>query len=209
MSSAFDWDMIISDFNINRAKQENEISSYDKRYLLSLAEGNIADLHAIKDIKGFEIDSTYSYSYSLSSSKRYSNRNRLDTKVYHFLKGDAEGDWRSFSSRRNEVRNDISKLISTGKLDTLDLSKAYIVKTIAPLIKLTKLKSLNLAECKISDWENLKGLKSLESITVSYLKNEDLKYFKQLNNIKSIDIKDTPVDVQRIFIEGLAHVDVY
>ncbi|MDG1477125.1 MAG: DUF4173 domain-containing protein, partial [Vicingaceae bacterium] len=129
-SSAFDWDKIISDFNISRAQQENEISSYDKRYLLSLSEGNIADLHTLKEMKGFEIDSLYSYSYH--NNYRYSNKNWLDTKVYNFLEGDEEGDWRSFSIRRNKVRNDIDNLNKIGSLDTLDLRNNYKIKTISP-----------------------------------------------------------------------------
>jgi len=207
VSSAFDWDMIISDFNINRAQQENEISSYDKRYLLSLSEGNIADLHTIKDIKGFEVDSLYSYNYY--NDNKYSNKNWLDYKVYEFLKEDTEGDWRSYSVRRNKVRKDIKQLNGLGELDTLDLRNNYRIKTIAPLSSLTQLKNLNLAECRITDWESLKNLKSLETLTASYLEIEDIEHFKDLPQLKSLDLQDTEVLILKEFIKELPHVEVF
>lgn len=209
MSSVFDWDMIISNFNINRAKQVNEISSFDKRYLLSLSEGNIANLYTIKGIKGFEIDSVYSYSYSNARNKGFSNRNWLDCKVYNFLKEDTEGDWRSYSVRRNRVRKDIEQLNSTRTLDTLDLRNNYKIKSIAPLAKLTQLKSLNLAECRINDWGNLKDFKALETLSASYLTIEDITYFKQLTTLKSLNIKNTNATILRQFIKELPDVEVY
>jgi hypothetical protein len=207
LSSAFDWDKIISDFNINRAVQEEEISSYDKRYLLSLSEGNIGDLHTIKDIKGFEVDSLYSYSYY--NEYRHSNKNWLDTKVYNFLKGDEEGDWRSYSIRRNKVRKDVEQLNNNGALDSLDLRNNYRIKTISPLTKLTNLKQLNISECTISDWENLKEFKALETLTASYIEIQDLEHFKQLSTLKSLDLKNTSATVQKAFIKELPNVEVY
>ncbi|MGB0881834.1 MAG: DUF4153 domain-containing protein [Vicingaceae bacterium] len=207
MSSAFDWDMIISKFNINRAKQVNEISSYDKRYLLSLSEGNIAELHSIKEMKGFEVDSLYSYAYD--DGFRHSNKNWLDTKVYDFLAGDEDGDWRSYSTRRYKVRKDIQQLNQLGELDTLDLRNSYSIKTIAPLAELTQLKSLNLSGCSITDWENLKLFKSLETLTISYVSAEDIEHFKQLPKLKSLNIESSNVKVLNKFIESLPNVKVY
>lgn len=206
-SSAFDWDQIISDFNIDRAQQEKEISSYDKRYLLSLSEGNIADLYTIKEMKGFEIDSLYSYSYN--NDFRHSNKNWLDSKVYDFLESDIEGDWRSYSVRRNKVRNDIKQLNDVGELDTLDLRNNYKIKTIAPLSSLTELKNLNLTDCWITDWGNLKDLKSLETLTASYLEVEDIEHFKNLPKLNSLDIQGVDAKIVNEFVKELPNVKVF
>ena len=174
---------------------------------MSLSEGNIADLYSIKDMKGFEVDSLYSYSYN--NNYRHSNKNWLDTKVYNFLKGDEQGDWRSYSIRRNKVREDIGQLNDTGALDTLDLRNNYKIKTIAPLTKLSRLKMLNLSQCYINDWENLKDFKALETLIASHLTLDDLEHFKEIPTLKSLDIQDTPLNVQKVFIEKLPNIEVY
>ena len=90
-SASIDWDKLISDFNLGRAHQMEEISSLDKNYLLSISETNIAGLYGIKNKEGFEVDSIYSYNNTYGT-----NSNWLDIKLYDFLVDDAYGDWRSY-----------------------------------------------------------------------------------------------------------------
>ncbi len=126
LSSVFDWDMILSNYNVYRAKKMPDISSLDKNYLLSISEGNIKELFDLKKIEGFEVDSVYSYrgfgTYQLT------NASELDFKVYRFLADDIQGDWRSYSLRRDRVKKDIQQLDDKGELVSMNLENAHIKK---------------------------------------------------------------------------------
>ncbi len=202
-SSALDWDMTISNFNLNRANQMDEISSLDKNYMLSLSEGNINALFKIKELKGFEIDSVYSYRDYYGS-----NTGWLDYKVYEFLLNDLEGDWRSYSIRRNKVRNDIAKLNDNGTLSAINLNGTYI-DSLKPLTKLTQLKDLDISNSYINDWKYINHFKQLEKLSVSNLNEEDLEHFKLLKALKKLHITNTDYKVKNQFIEELPEVDVY
>lgn len=209
-SSAFDWDMIISNFNIGRAKQMTEISSLDKNYLLSISEGNIKDLFDIKELEGFEIDSVYSYQGF--GTYHISNSNGLDHKVYRFLADEEKGDWRSFSLRRESVKEDIAALDESGKLTKMDLQSAYI-KGVVPLAKLKNLRELNLNTnnynlvTQIAELNQLPKLQklllnqnyitSLDSLTenknlnhLSLVENQlnNLRFLTKLPNLDSLDM---------------------
>ena len=189
-SAVFDWDMIISNFNLKRAGQMDEISSLDKNYLLSISEGNIAGLFAIKDVEGFEVDSVYSYRGW--NSYHVSNINGLHVKVYQFLKDELDGDWRSYSLRRSSVRNDIKELDEQGQLSSLELPSSNI-QSLKPLFALQHLKELNLANNNFNKKEQLgevNGLASLEKLTLNnnYLTNLDT--LSENNKLMALELRD-------------------
>ncbi len=204
-STVLDWDMVLSNYNISRAKQMDEISSLDKNYLLSISEGNIKQLFDLKKLEGFEVDSVYSYRGF--GTYQNSNSSELDLKVYRFLASETYGNWRSFSLRRERVKNDIKQLDNEGELRSMDLENAYI-KKIEPLTKLNNLKEVNLNGCTIKDWENLPQLKGLTKLTVSYLRKEDLEYFKTLENLKFLNITHTDWKVKELFKSKLEGVEI-
>ncbi|MCB0400661.1 MAG: DUF4173 domain-containing protein [Flavobacteriales bacterium] len=192
ISSVFDWDRILSDFNIGRAKQMTEISSLDKNYLLSISEGNIRDLFELKTREGFEVDSLYSYrGYG---AYQHTNSSELDLKVYRFLADEEYGDWRSFSLRRNRVKEDIRQLNQEGKIKEMDLSYAYIHE-LKPLTKLDKLERLNIFGCQIVDWEHVAALKELKELKISYLSKDDVVHFKELKKLERVTVTFSNWDV--------------
>ncbi len=205
MSSAFDWDMIISNFNIGRAKQMDEISSVDKNYLMSISEGNIKDLFELKTMEGFEVDSLYSYRGF--GTYQFTNSSELDLKVYRFLADEEYGDWRSMSLRRNRVKKDIEQLDVEGKLVVMNLENAYI-REIKPLGHLKNIKELNLNGCPISDWENVGQLKNLTKLTISYLKKEDVEHFKSLKKLKFLNVTMSGGDVRAKLQKELEGVEI-
>jgi len=179
-SSVLDWDDMISSFNLNRAHQMDEISSLDKNYLLSLSEGNIAQLYAIKELEGFEIDSVYSY----QPDYYYNNSNWLDCKIYDFLLDDAEGDWRSYSVRRNQVRSDIKQLHDSGKLNSLNI-QGHGVKSLSPIFSLNKLKQLNLNN-NSNIKEKLAGINKLPQLQKLYLNDNYISNLDTLSANKNL-----------------------
>jgi Leucine-rich repeat (LRR) protein len=199
LSSAFDWDMLISKFNLHRASQMDEISSLDKNYLLDISEGNIKDLYAIKNVEGFEVDSVYSYnyrfqySYDINNSYGVSNSNELDSKVFDFLEDDLEGDWRSYSKRRTQVRNDIQQLHADGILNSLELQGHY-VKSLEPIFGLTKITEVNLNSSNFNTAEKMAGINELAQLERLYLNNNYLYNYaldtlKRNNNLTHLTLQ--------------------
>lgn len=203
LSSVFDWDMILSNYNVYRAKKKPDISSLDKNYLLSISEGNIKELFDLKKIEGFEVDSVYSYrgfgTYQLT------NASELDFKVYRFLADDIQGDWRSYSLRRDRVKKDIQQLDNKGELVSMNLENAHI-KKIEPFSKLKNLKELNLTGCPINDWENIESLKGVTDLSVSYLTKKDIDFFQNLNTLKVLTVSMTDYEVKEQLKEQLKNV---
>lgn len=203
MSSAADWDMVVSNFNLDRANQMDEISSLDKNYMLSLSEGNIAGLFSVKQLKGFEVDSVYSYrDYHLSNS------NWLDCKVYDFLLDDAEGDWRSYSVRRNRVRKEIEQLHESGQLNSLELQSHYI-RSLNPIFPLTKIKELNLNSNNFNTSVKLAGINELQHLKKLSLTNN---YIYQLDTLlENINLTNLSLDdneLSRIaFLKSFPNLD--
>lgn len=208
-SSAFDWDMIISNFNISRAKQMEEISSLDKNYLLSISEGNIKDLYSLKDIEGFEVDSAYSYQGYLTYHQ--TNTNGLDAKTYRFLLNDMNGDWRSASIRRNRVREDIKQLDENGDLANMDLSNSYL-KSIKPLKSLTKLQTLNLSnnnfnlKLQVLELSELNEIKTLHKLNLSNNYIYNLDSLKPNSNIEKLNLADNQLKSLR-FLNNFPNLD--
>lgn len=191
LSSAVDWDYLISSFNLNRAHQMKEISALDKNYMLSLSEGNIEGLFAIKKLSGFEVDSVYSY-----QDKYLSNTNWLDCKVYNFLLDDAEGDWRSYSVRRNRVRNEIKHLHDNGLITKLELQNRYL-KSLSPIYSLNKLEELNLNSNHFNTKEKLAEINHLQQLKKLYLNNNsitDLSALKGSINLTHLSLEINEID---------------
>jgi Leucine-rich repeat (LRR) protein len=202
LSASVDWDQMISKFNVNRMVGKNNISSFDKRYLLSLSETNIADLHRVKDKYGFEIDSTYSYGYE----RHGSNQNWLDYKTYQFLKKDFETDWRSFSFRHQRVLQEIQELNKSGLIRSLNFVYAPIPNLI-PLLGLTNLENLYLSPINhkaIGDLNEMKNLRHL-SITNNYLTAEVLDTLEGNSNLTSFALSNNLLENLR-FLKGFPSI---
>lgn len=206
ISSVADWDMVISNFNLNRAHQRDDIASFDKNYMLSLSEGNIAGLFSIKEMKGFEIDSVYSYSYTRDSHS--SNSNWLDCKVYDFLLDDSEGDWKSYSVRRSRVREEIKQLHNDGMLSSLELQNHYI-KSLKPLYALNMIEELNLNSNNFNYPEKLAGINELQQLKKLSLNNNyiyELDTLSKNTNLTNLSIANN--ELKRLkFLKNFPNLD--
>ena len=216
LSSAFDWDRIISTFNINRAKQMVEISSLDKNYLLDISEGNIKALYEIKNLAGFEVDSVYSYDYYRNDfsfdrnnyDNNLSNSSALDCKVFDFLKSDAQGDWRSYSVRRNQVRKDIQQLHANGMLNSLELQGHYIA-SLEPIYGLTNITELNLNNDNFSTATQLAGINELPQLKKLYLNSNyiyKLDTLKPNTNLTHLTLQQNELNNVK-FLKNFANID--
>ncbi|MCI5056944.1 MAG: DUF4173 domain-containing protein [Flavobacteriales bacterium] len=213
LASAIDWDNLISKFNISRMHQVENISSYDKNYLLSLSEVNIPDLIEVSNKKGFEVDSHYSYRYD----RFQTNSEWLDYKTFEFLQKQVDYDWRSKSIRRDKTYERLMTLHDAGHIINMDLRSRY-VHSVAPLYALKNLKSLRLSA--INPWQlaDINHLQSLESLTIrnAHLNNEYIDTLSGIEGLTYFNLIDNQIGNLR-FLEGfpnlrslnLSHNNIY
>ncbi|MBL4734196.1 MAG: DUF4173 domain-containing protein [Flavobacteriales bacterium] len=184
LSSAVDWDGLISSFNLGRTMKMEEISAVDKNYMLSLSAGNIAGLYAIKDMPGFEVDSAYSY----QPDRFGSNRAWLDYNIYSFLRGDLEGDWRSYSARRSRVRKEIMGLHNSGMITSMNLAAYGRITTFEPLLALSNLVELNLEGNYGFSKSVLPGINQMQNLETLDLSRNYLQKLDTLELINSLKV---------------------
>lgn len=200
VSSAFDWDSIISKFNISRMHQVTNISAFDKNYLLSLSEGNTSELYRIRNNTGFEVDSAYSYLPDYYSS----NKNWLDHKIYRLLKREAKNDWRSFSFRSNRAFKRLMKVNELDPITNMNLSGYHRIKSLKPLTVLPYLDTLNLSASGIINFQELNLFKQLKHLNVSH-------NFIQDHELDSLTLNDnlTHLNASDNLLEGLNFLNNY
>ncbi len=187
-SSAADWDKNISCYNLGKIKY---MASLDKKYMISLSEGNLPLLYRIKNDPDFNTDSVYHY----QSQLKYLNTTALDGKLYDFMKKNQEGDWRSFNIRRDRVKTEMMTLALTGKLSQLDLSGKKI-NSLAPVQFVKDLKTLHLpASMEFSQQlcNELNSFKDLETLHLDRVRTIDILYLKKLNVKKLVCANTSPV----------------
>ncbi|MBC7862825.1 MAG: DUF4173 domain-containing protein, partial [Bacteroidia bacterium] len=182
--SAIDFDLLITQFNITKAK---DISSLDKTYLISLSETNLPELFAIRNQPGFNSNSSHHYSkfYKLVDTENnlYGDNNKvLDQKLLAFFESSKGYGWRSWNMRKQRIMDELGALNQSGKLTALDLSFARI-KDLSALAPLTKIKSLNLAS---TYYLNLKDLQNFPELEKLDLQNNSITNFDSLPQLKSL-----------------------
>lgn len=180
VSCPFDWDQLISNYNISRIK---DIAGLDKKYLISLSEGNLKQLYLMKYHPKFEIDSAYHYEYNSQPT----NKMDLDRKLFYFLDANQSKGWRSFNFRTQHVMQDINSLNKNGTLDILDLTKVY-ADSLTCLLPITNLKDLRLSTPfpGIEAFEKIYQFKNLQTLRLDGFYVRDTVKIKILKTIKTL-----------------------
>lgn len=189
LSGGVDWDRFISTYNISKAKL---LAAMDKRYLISLSETNIAQLYAIKDKSGFNIDSLFHYRYYYRST---ANDALLDSKLFDYLYSEQKNsyDWRSYNVRKQRIKDEITDLRISGKIKKLDLTSNYI-QTLKPIINFNQLEELCLGGCSDLVLNEIIQFKYLKKISISYISETQLKLLRIPPSLKHIRLKHTTLD---------------
>lgn len=187
-SAGIDWDSYIGDYNISRIKY---LASLDKKYLMDLSEANIGSLYVLKNSPGFEVDSMYHYEYGYG----YSNKGRLDRKLYYFLEKMQKTDWRSRDLRSDRVFSEIKQLDSEGRIDTLDLRNIYSDK-LSPLLPLRNIKVLKLnyffqnVHSRDSCIDEINHFKNIHTLYLTGWEMPDTARFRNFRYLQTLYLHD-------------------
>ncbi len=222
IGALFNWDVIITDFNINKALKENK--KLEKYYLVDLSFKNLPQLLVLHDsIKSYDDYEARDYYYSLKGTFFSSFNTGLDGKLYLFLKEMQNPDWQSYCCEKTRVKNELIALNEKQLIKKIDLRNNYIQTASNPKTNLLdplklisnleilyldnnyleningisyfpKLKTLSLSSNKI---DSLEKLPLLNSLTELYLSNNtifNLAGLKNVPNVQTLDISNIKIN---------------
>jgi hypothetical protein len=180
-SAGIDWDQYITDYNL---RNTGSVSSLDKRYLISLSEGNIAQLYDLEKSPGFNVDSSFHYRYNrwMPSSAV------LDEKLYEFRK-DYNDCWKSFSLRSRRVKKQTDELGAS--IDSLNFGSCHI-SSMKPLWMCVNLKTLKLGWCDTSVYTELLHFKKLKKLHAGSSYERNVAAIKRLKQLDTLTLSSSP-----------------
>ena len=104
--------------------------------------------------------------------------------------------WKAMFSKQIKVDSEptTEQLHQIINLQELDLSGNTFIQNLAPVSRLTNLRTLNIANTEISFLQPIQGLANLESLNISHTYIYDLKPLQDMGNLKYLNIMNTPVN---------------
>ena len=171
----FNWDSVITSFNINRARERGRV--VDKLYLTGLGGTNLPELLQLKA-------SSKHYDYSFAYLTDY--------KLYHFMEESRSRGLPSFcfdtySTRRALLDQDLVKTVTD-----LSLSHAQI-SDLSDLNPFRNLSRLDLRDNSIRQTQQLLAFPHLKTLDLRENEIYVLKGMQQLQELEELDISKNPV----------------
>lgn len=186
-SSIVNWDTYITNFNINKALNENK--NLEKYYLVDLSFKNLPQLlqlsDSIKENDDYEIRDYY---YSSRGTYFYSFKTALDNKLYTFLKQNENLQWPSYCSEKSRVLEEIKALNNSGKIKSLELSQNNFISSLSPLKELTNVESLNLDNTYFKKIEELSYFPHLKKLSLRSDQIDSLEKMPELKELVELNL---------------------
>ena len=191
-SCFINWDLIVTNFNINRAEQKNK--PLDTAYLVSLSERNIPQLLTLNDSIKSERNSDDFYD-NRNNSYRYdyaeiNYKPALNYKLYRFLDEMNKMEWQSICIEKKRVFNEISLLKQNMREINL---QNYYLHTLKPFEILTNLQSLHFSNNYLKDLAELKMFPVLENLYLNSNSLDSIDFFPAMNNLKILSLSNNNI----------------
>jgi hypothetical protein len=169
-SCVFNWDRIITQFNIHKANQ------LEKKYLVDLPYSNLPQLYelradSIHKHKEFVLVEELPDITRSRSFPKYDFEQELNRKLFGFVHEEETSDWRS------------SKLLAIQTLDELNHMQVY--KTIT---------NIDLASRNLFSLEGLQNFSSLKKLNLHDNYLTSLKGIEHLTQLEQLDLSSNPID---------------
>jgi len=201
-SSFFNWDMIISKYNINQSKKVDVV------YLLNLSYKNLPLLlsHSFneEELSYNNKDSfdyrNYPYNPYLYSSFEY-ERN-LHAKLYKFLEKYQKNGWQSYCINKTKVYQEIMELEKAGSIDSIVLHSSNI-NTLLPLKDFINLKSLDFNNNRMKRLDDLKYFSKLNTLHLANNYIDSLDLFPAIKELTFLNISNNRIND----LEAVGHLE--
>lgn len=181
--SFFNWDKIITDFNIRNSKET------DICYLTELSWTNLPQMIRLDTVPG-----TSMFTWGAVQGDCYPVYGlRFSTKLYNFMLTNYNGDWRGWSYDRARVYSQLSGPQLAGKITSLNLSNINTVNLEA-VKQFTKVNDLNISGSDLKDIASLHHFPELKNLDISLNDIKTLKGIEKLKQLEKIVLSDNPID---------------
>ena len=186
LSCCFNWDVIITNFNINDAKR------LEKNHLLSLSDSNLPQLFLIQQDtttvhKEFTLTEKDNFEEDENSSYRnYQFRSfdeRLSFKLYWFLQQRNSLTWKSWYYENTRIHNDLINLNKKGFITRLCFSKMYM-ESLSSIKEMNNIKELYLNSNHIL---NIKELSFFPMLIKLDLSDNKLNYISGIESLTHLE----------------------
>lgn len=189
LSCLVNWDVYITNFNINKALTENK--KLEKYYLVDLSFKNLPQLLLLHDsIKTYDDYDARDYYYALRGTYFTSFKSALDSKLFHFMKDMKQTDWQSYCCEKERVKEELEMLNSKKLIKNVDLRNTNILTDLEPLRTLNNIEVMYLDN---NYFEKLSDIKYFPNLTLLSLGN---------NKIDSLDQLPSLVNLKELFLNG-------
>ncbi len=186
------WDILVTDFNINRAQLKHK--SLDKSYLISLSEKNLPQLLSLNDsIKNHTDASDDDEIRNALYRAEYVEINckpALNYKLYCFLDDMQKMQWQSFCFEKQRVYKDLLQMKNQLKEINLD---NYYRQTLKPLEMLTNLQTLYFSNNSLQELPELKMFPVLENLYLNSNRLDSLDYFPVMDHLKTLSLSNNTI----------------
>ncbi len=186
------WDVIITDFNINKALTENK--KLEKYYLADLSFKNLPQLLVLNDtIKNSDDYEARDYYYALRGTYFSSFKIALDKKLFNFMKDMQSTDWQSWCAEKSRVHNEILALNEKKLIKRMDLNSESYLQSIEPIKALTNLESISLDNNNFTKLDQLAFFPHLKSISLRSNQIDSLDKLPVLTDLEDLKLGENPI----------------
>jgi hypothetical protein len=189
ISCFINWDLLVTDFNINRAEQKHK--SLDVNYLVTLSEKNIPQLLSLSD--SLKVQTSYEDEWGRSYDYNYYYDNykpALHYKLYCFLDEMQKREWQSICVEKERV----FKKIKSIKKDVKQINlQSYYLKTLRSLAPLDELQILNFSSNRLEDAGELKLFPQLQVLDLSSNYLDTINHFPYMKNLTILTLTNNSI----------------
>lgn len=192
VSCVFNWDVIITNFNLNKAFKENK--KLEKYYLVDLSFKNLPQLLVLPDtIKTYDDYEARDYYYALRGTYFQSFKIALDKKLFNFMKEVQNQDWQSWSSEKSRVHDEILALNNQKLIKNLDLSSGSYFSSLEPIKGLNNIESINLDNNNFTKLYEFSYFPHLKTLSLRSNQIDSLDKLPALNELENLNIGENPI----------------
>ncbi len=190
LSCVFNWDVIITDFNIK--KHDVEHKKLEKYLLLDLSYKNLPQLLSLSDTVANADDYKARDYYNFSRGVYYYNfKSGLAEKLYDFMDDYSKLDWQSTCAEKTRVYHQLLEMKDV--VDTLRFENKYL-QTLKPLQPFTNLRALEITNGNLTDLSELKSFTKLEKLTLSNCQIDTLLQLPHLIALRELNISSNNIN---------------
>lgn len=180
VAPVINWDRVIADFNIHKAKQTQA------EYLLGLSYTSLPKLYAYETAIIPENKSKNS-----KEDERWFRAFR-DKRLYYFLESGKELSWKSWYMDHENIHRELQELNANQKITKLNLWFSQI-QSLEALHDLDQLRDLDVSENVLNDGNELRNFPALQKLNLRSNRLTSLQGLEVLKNLERLDVSRNPV----------------